>query len=361
MVAASASAKVARPPLAFTWLQMVDREHGYALSGENANYYRLLSTHDGGFQWTDITPGRGTVHPSGPLSIVGSTLLFSTKVGSGRFVVERSDDAGHSWQRSLPFRDVHGQAAGQPFALDARHLFLAVDEGAAAGSQGEALFTSSDGGHHWRLMSQTSVNGDRKSALPFGCDKSGFGFATSARGWAGGYCAGGSPFFFRTDDGGRSWQRQSLPVSKQCACETTAPLFFTPRVGGLSVFGFTINGGGRPITRTLWTSDGGDHWRASTPPGGRATNVSFANADAVWITAQTRGQLSSPYNLLIRTTDAGRHWQTTKLPFDASNFRMDALSATAAFGFKTAFRSDVIITTVDGGLTWRTISAKYGS
>ncbi len=284
---------------------MIDMSRGYAVSGEDSEREQLLSTSDGGRHWRDVTPGRGSIHPSGPVTVIGKTLLFSTTVRQGVFAVEQSNDGGRTWRRSLPFRDAHGLGAGQPLAVDGRHLYLAVDEGAAAGSQREALYTSSDGGVRWRFVSRTTWSYPPRGALPFGCDKSGFGFGTTTRGWAGGYCAGGLPFFYRTDDGGRTWRRQSLPAPSQCAYETSAPQFFTPTTAAVSVLGFTTNGSGRPFARVLWTHDAGTHWRGTDPPLGRAQQVSFADARSVWVTGQRRGNLRAPFDLLVRTDDAG--------------------------------------------------------
>ena len=356
-----APAADARPtPLALRVLQMTDVAHGYALSGQNPEAYRLLHTDDGGRRWTDVTPGNGTIHPSGPITILGRMRLFSTKVRQGVFAVERSDDGGSTWQRSLLFRNAHGQGIGQPFAVDARHLYVAIDEGAAAGSQGEALYTSSDAGHSWRFVSGTSVYGSARGALPFGCDKSGFGFSTPTRGWAGGYCAGGGPFFYRTDDGGRSWSLRPLAVAARCACETSAPLFFTRRTGVLYVSGFAEDGGGKPFVRVFWTSDGGAHWRGSGLRTGRAGAVSFADARTAWVVAQPPGSLRAPFNLVFRTSDAGRHWQTVKVGFDAGNYTFDAVSATDAYALRTADVSSTIVVTRDGGRKWRTIHAVMG-
>jgi photosystem II stability/assembly factor-like uncharacterized protein len=355
--AAAAASRTAGSHPAFVWVQMIDTSRGYALSGQDADAYRLLWTTDGGRFWRDVTPGNGTLHPSGPLSILGQTRLFSTKLRQGVFAVGRSDDGGRTWTRSLPIRNRRGQGVGQPFALDREHLFLAVDEGAAAGSQGEALYTSSDGGRVWRLTSQTTVSSTPPGSLPFGCDKSGFGFSTPSRGWAGGYCAGGNPFFYRTDNGGRTWHRQRLPVPQACACETIAPLFFSAAVGATAVSGFTTNGSGRPLVRLLWTTDGGMHWSPSNPPVGRAEDIRFADAQNVWVVAQRRGNLRAPYNLLAKTSDRGRHWLVTKLPFDMNSYHLDPLSATVAFGWRVASASNVIVRTGDGGRTWIVIHA----
>ena len=341
------------------WLQMIDDVHGYALGGQNPDAYRLLHTNDGGRRWTDITPGAGAIHPDGPISILGRTImLFSTKLRKGVFAIERSDDGAHTWRRSLPFSDRRGQGIGQPFAVDARHLYVALDEGAAAGSQGQALYTSSDGGHSWHFVSRTDVSRVRPRALPFGCDKSGFGFSTPSRGWAGGYCPGGYPFFYRTEDGGHSWRRQSLSGVAQCACEVSAPRFFTPRVGVLYVMGFTMNGGGMPFLRVYWTRDGGTHWRASDPHAGRATGaVSFAGSRTAWVAANPPGGIRGPFNRLFRTSDAGRRWQTLKLPFDAEGYQLDAVSATVAYALRAVDGSSSIRLTRDGGRSWQTIRA----
>jgi hypothetical protein len=105
--------------------------------------------------------------------IQGATVLFSRGLRPHGFAVERSDNGGRAWTESLPARTRYGSGA--------------------------------DGGRHWQLRSPTHVNRTPPGGLPFGCDKSGFAFATPSRGWAGGFCAGGSLFFLRTADGGRHW------------------------------------------------------------------------------------------------------------------------------------------------------------
>ena len=357
----TAHARAARAPVRVTlrWLEMLDPVHGYALSGQNPDAYRLLQTSDGGRRWSDVTPGGGTIHPSGPITILGrTTRLFSTKLRHGVFTVERSDDAGRSWHRSVPFRDGRGQGVGQPFAVDPRHLYVALDEGAAAGSQGQALYTSNDGGHSWRFVSRTDVSGAHPQALPFGCDKSGFGFSTPARGWAGGYCAGGGPFFYRTNDGGHTWSRRPLPGLSPCECGTSAPRFFTPRVGVLSVIGFTMSANSKPLVRVYWTSDAGTHWRGTGLRAGRAAGpVSFAAADIAWVAATPPGRIRGPFKRLFRTSDAGRHWQTHELPFDAGGYQLEPVNATVAYALRAVGGSSSILVTTDGGRSWRTIHA----
>jgi photosystem II stability/assembly factor-like uncharacterized protein len=353
---ATAAAQAGPRPVAIRSLAMLDSTDGYALSGPY-NAYRLLHTHDGGRTWLDITPH--DVHPAAAPTLVDrTTVLISAQVHPHVFAVLRSDDAGKTWTRSRPFRFARGLDVWSPVAADSAHLFVALDEGAAAGSQGEALFASSDGGRTWHFVAGTSFQRVDPRRLPFGCDKNGFGFATPARGWAGGDCAGGRPFFYRTEDGGRTWREQRLPGLDSCQCDVSAPRFFTPRDGVLTVAGAFETAQFQPLARVYWTHDGGLHWRGSRAPWGRPSLAAAVGPrGVVWIVTSRRGTIKPPYNRLFRTSDAGRTWQTETLPFDAEYDRLDVLDAVHAFAYSAATAARSILRTDDGGRTWRRIAA----
>ena len=301
------------------WLQMVDVRHGYAVRG-NYPGYRLVRTSDGGRTWTDVTPGKGTVHPSGAATIVGRTIVF------------RSDDGGRTWRMSQPFTDPRGLGIGAPDVVDARHLFVAVDQGAAAGSSGESLWASSDAGRTWRFVSRTGFSVTRPGQLPFGCDKNGYGFATTSVGWATGFCAGGRPFVYRTDDGGRTWQKASLPGLRSCQCNVVPPRFFGRRLGVIAVTG--------TVARLYWTHDGGSTWRATVAPvAGIVGAVATPNWGSAWLMTRTG---------IVRTVDEGATWQKAPLPFGAGAYRLDAVDGRTAFAFGPS-----LLETADGGGHWR--------
>jgi photosystem II stability/assembly factor-like uncharacterized protein len=341
-------------PLVLRWLHMIDRSHGYAVSGLDTRGYRLLRTDDGGRHWADITPGNGTIHPSGAATVSGRTILFGTQRGAHTFAVERSDDGGRAWRMSQIFRDSHPAGIGPPELLDSTHLYLAMGEGAAAGSEAESLWTSSDGGRTWQFVSRTDFTSSRRGQLPFGCDKDGYGFATMRRGWAGGFCPGGKPFLYRTDDGGRTWRRASLPEPRACACTVSAPTFFGGGGGVMFVYGWGV-AGTTPVTLVYWTADGGAHWRVGTPTSGLSgPAASFPSAQIAWVAAAAPGlHRVGPFDRLLRTTDAGRSWQSIPLPFDAGQYHLDALDGTTAF----AYAERRILTTTDGGRHWQGLPA----
>lgn len=344
----SAAVRPARPW--FVWLHMTSARDGYALSGKDTARYRLLRTTDGGRVWRDISPGR--TRPDSPPEVQGRTILFSRVVRPHGFAVERSEDGGRTWTASVPVRGSRVLGAGTPRLVDRRHLYVDVPEGAAAGSEGEALYTSSDGGRRWRLTAQTRIIGQQSGTLPFGCDKSGFGFVTPSRGWAAGYCAGGGPFFLRTNDGGRHWHRQTLPgAPKDCACGASVPVFFGHRVGVVWVSGQAGNGAGRWFARAYWSRDGGNHWRGSDPSSGRTGPMDVLRPKVVWLFGRLAGD-SPRFPRLFRTTDEGRSWSSVHVPVTVSAYGTpDAVGARLGFAASGAS----MWRTSDGGRRWTAI------
>lgn len=354
VAAGAASAGAASRSVAIASLAMVDATHGYALGGTYGSY-RLLRTSDGGSTWTDITPD--SVRPSAVPGLgSGSTILLPTQLRPHVFQVLRSEDAGSTWTRSRPFTASRGLDIGTPVVANAAHDYVAIDEGAAAGSQGEALYASSDAGRTWRLASATAFERVVPGTLPFGCDKTGFGFATPQRGWAGGNCAGGRAFLYRTDDAGRTWRSVRLAGLPECQCDVSPPRFFTPRRGALTVFGWAQNASSRPLGRVYWTNDGGLHWRATAARWGRASQATSIAVDgAAWIVTAPPGRLRGPFDRLFVSADAGRSWRARTLPFDAANYRLDAVSGSAAFAYALPGGPAGVFRTLDGGRTWRRI------
>jgi photosystem II stability/assembly factor-like uncharacterized protein len=341
---------------AFVWfVQMADADVGYVVGGKQTDrVFRLYRTADAGRSWRDVTPNNGTAHPVGPPTAVGRRIVFFPSKLHGAIVIERSTDGGRSWTASAPIHDRRGGGPGQVVVLDARHLYLAIGEGAAAGSSAQSLWRSGDDGRTWQFVSRTQATGPSRGALPFSCDKTGYGFATLRLGWAGGACAGGAAFFYRTDDGGRRWRSVQLAGLGACACSVSSPRFFGRR-GVFTVEGFPDAGPQRVIDRIYWTSDGGLHWRFTVPPAGRIGPQSLVDGRTAWLAGTPRGNIRARFNRVYVTTDAGRHWRVATLPFDAQNYQLDAVSGTDAYAVGGPSLRASLFRTSDGGRTWRRV------
>jgi len=108
----------------------------------------------------------------------------------------------------------------------------------------------------------------------------------------------------------------------------------------------------------LATTDGGAHWRVQLSGALNLTAVDFVNGQDGWAAGNTS---------LLATTDAGAHW--TALPEPCPVIRsVHFISPTAGFavaggtddgGYNTAVpdQGGVVLTTSDGGHTWRTLPA----
>jgi photosystem II stability/assembly factor-like uncharacterized protein len=214
---------------------------------------RLVHTTDGGRTWSTLAA------PAAPQSICFTSADDGWMASGTR--VWRSTDGGRSWGRSPSFT-LPVPSGDPPFRAElqcARPSAAWVNfsgGGAAAGHSAYALYTTRDGGSHWRgvlaeggtlatelrlpagpgsapgpfsvidpsrafVLSPTPaagsvgavLAGDRLSALPAIPDGRlrvplSVGFASPTLGWVAGRDAAGRAVLLGTGDGGRSWTRQ---------------------------------------------------------------------------------------------------------------------------------------------------------
>lgn len=184
-----------------------------------------------------------------------------------------------------------------------------------------------------------------RGALPFGCDKGTTSFATLRRGFAGGFCPGGRPFLYASEDGGRTWHRHALPgLSGSCECEVETPVFFSPTGGYLTA---GTPGQGQHV---YLIADSGRTWRELQVRAAATGEISFVDARDGWVT-------TSPATI-SRTRDGGRRWRVLPTPFDASQATIEFVSRRAGFAFEEYPHADRIWSTTDGGGHWRPIVAR---
>jgi len=223
--------------------------------------------------------------------------------------------------------------------------FLTSLHGGAAGSEDIVLYRSTDGGQTWSLVASSS------GTLPFHGIKSGMGWISDTTGWITGSIAiPNFVYLYRTQDGGVSWQPQSLPVpSGQAVATTSPPVFFSAAEGLLPV---TFNTG----FGIYATHDGGASWSTLTLPSGANGTWDFLSMQQGWV-------VGASGNTLDETSDGGQHWTalTPTANFQAIS-QLDFVSAQQGWAISMANPSAPhLLQTMDGGQTWVQVSSSSGT
>jgi photosystem II stability/assembly factor-like uncharacterized protein len=330
--------------------RMVDEKDGWALKGS-----AVLRTTDGGRTWKTVSPA-GTFPEGAGAAFVGAqharlgVTVPRPEAPAGTYDriirVFRTSDVGATWDSV----DVPVTAMGARLVfLDEKTGWIVVPQGVAMMHEQVAILGTTDGGKTWAQLSSTSMENEL-GRLPFAGSKNGLSFVTKDRGYVTGYWpVPGSPFFYETLDGGRTWSPVDLPVPAAYASddvwieppafwsdrEGALPLAFNGEKGRVLVFYSTKDAGETwqpgaqvPLTGDIslrWTSgaaghiivltgkdfqvtaDAGKTWTRVTPsmPGADPENLklmSFASRKSGWAIVG---------GLLFRTTDGGKAWRRT--------------------------------------------------
>ena len=327
----------APPGIELNDVSMVSPGVGWALRLSAVHRLQaVVRTADGGRRWTAVTtPG-----------IIGAPSVSLTARGplAAALVVRRPNEGVTVWQTRNGGRTWrHGSHVPSRFGggvqfLGETHGWLTLGGGVAAGSSGLRILASHDGGVKWQAVMVTSgvTGGSTPGALPFGCDKGGTSFATPLRGFAGGFCSGGSPFLYASADGGRTWHRQILAgMSRRCECWVETPIFFSAN-GGVLTAGATREG-----QRVYLTSDAGRTWHALRVRAIGPGDQSFVDARHGWVITAPRA--------ISRTSDGGVRWRALPTPFDASQATIEFVSHSAGFAIESYPHADHLWVTTDGG------------
>ena len=234
-------------------IAFVDAEHGvlaeddWACQRAHGCQGRLLLTRDGGTHWQVTYVGVRGMHlyPVRDSRVVyamtGSRMLESTdaglhwrveswppavvsfvtpsrgwKLGPARTLARppallETRDGGHRWAtRSDPCTGDYGLPAALSFASATRGWIVCNTE-ATAGYQGKEIWSTSDGGSHWRLQGRTHPIGPPEPKQQIG-NLPGFGYPTGATFLADGHgwVLQDRGYMLVTRDGGHTWQHSPL-------------------------------------------------------------------------------------------------------------------------------------------------------
>jgi photosystem II stability/assembly factor-like uncharacterized protein len=211
----------------------------------------------------------------------------------------------------------------------------------------QQVFRTTDGGEHWAPVDAS------------GWPNPGATFVDERHGWSTGWQ---SDTFYRTQDGGQTWEHLPDP----CPKESRRPFNFISPTEGWLLCGFDEGSGfmSKRLYRTddsglTWTLLGevlagksGEPWNAQQEwPGGLSVgdyigNIAFTDDRHGWYTGIRYGDF-------MATEDGGRTWRDTPTPpLRGSNVGFATPAVGYRFGFDTAQGTSVLTMTRDGGKTW---------
>jgi uncharacterized protein (DUF2141 family) len=339
----SASLRIPAPE--FVQIAMFDEQNGWAQDEES-----LYRTADGGQTWQAVLPPRTDNDTYLNVAFLDeqTAYLISAEPQNPPGLFAYTRDGGQTWaQANVPF------TFARLVVVNDLTLYAFEDLGAAAGSQGIALYQSLDGGQNW-VETFAHVPGETQGAsLPFGGQKSLPAFLDAALG----YIGGARPveneiYFYRTADAGRTWQSESLPVPpeiKDYMALTDSPITFAGNVEQLIV----------PVHFSLFESDPllvfftslnrGQTWQPSSALP-YANTYQFLDPQTGWAWAD---------GVLYATLDGGQIWQALpkNLPDGVHIAQINFVNPQT--GWLLVFDQDfqnVLYTTADGGQTWQKLS-----
>lgn len=313
----------------------------------------VVRTSNSGKHWRDVTP---------PVKFIASSFFLGAKAGwveAGALrpgpttVLYRTLDGGRSWRRLARVA-----SECQLDFVDERHGWC-VAIGAATGSETVRLFRTVDGGRTFRLVSRTNLydRGSTRAALPFACDKT-LAFTSPRVGWAATYCAGGSPYLYRSSDGGASWRAlPAVPLPRALRRSPAGEGVSLPAVSRSRLaVSLQIGGSPRGATAVATSRDGGRSWHTSLVPG----PLRYWTVDLV----DVQHWRASDGKTLMATDDGGRHWRRWMAPVRMK----DAVGATLVLEFlspRLGFaipqgNAGPLWSTHDSGRSWHALKISAG-
>jgi photosystem II stability/assembly factor-like uncharacterized protein len=361
--------------LALESLTMVTPRIGWAMAVDRDGYpVTVVRTIDGGRVWRAAGPAG--LHGQGLrvafYGACGAWATWSFTLRRAWPVTYRTTNCGRTWH-AMGRVPVAAIGASAPDMVTRRLGWVTAGLGAAGPGSGIAIFRTTDGGRAWRQVELTTVVGQgrpTRGAIPFGCAKGFAMFSSATTGWVAGSCAGGSPGFWVSRDGGGRWRRQRLPrpsgagIMASCQCGLTGPVFSSPADGALWAGG--LPGPPALAAAAYLTRDGGRTWHPIRLPGGRVPLQApdFTDPRHGFVIGGTLTPDGTPAGgvALYGTADGGATWTARSAIPLLGQATLDFL--TPEIGFATAISyphyHPHLLRTSDGGATWTAIPARLG-
>jgi photosystem II stability/assembly factor-like uncharacterized protein len=289
-------------------------------------------------------------------------------------ILFRTEDGGGHW-KALTLPGDPGPGAPLSF-VDPRDGWLLADV-AGAGQSAATIFRTKDGGDHWSPVAHVDYGVSAANGLSSAGDKESLQFASTTAGWLTAFSGTGAPLIWRTNDGGASWEQQSLSAPSGVYLAGDASLY-TPEIfaGDVALLAmdvslqpepngqpYVVPSEGYPSALFVYTSrDGGRHWTGIT----RLPPIGSDQYPLVW-------KLLDPDHWWVgtnrqdwRTSDAGRTWKRIEIPATLSSLDFAspeigwAVVASAPSQPGSFARGSALLLSVDGGTHWSQVSPASG-
>lgn len=369
-------------------MHMFDTLHGWAVDSTG----RILGTTGGMQSWRDVSPPHGIAEdlfwPTVPDGL--AVYFYDPDTACVVYVAERkinfwkTINGGQTWQRgeSISVTTLDGQLApAQLYFLDQLHGWFLAQIFVGMNSLETMLFETMDGGFHWEKvedsLQEAQTNGDRlRGSYTQPYTKEIMAFLDELIGYV------GNGFNLKkTQDGGRTWQPQSLEPPEKLPGSGEdkpwyylAPPHFSSRQDGVLLYRIyklkqvevppgNIFHGLPQAHYIFYTHDGGVTWTPRTAPA-LIGSIYFLNAQTGWFLGKNDPDPGSSTTLYF-TQDGGETWtpilQDTPLPLWT---QLEFLDANLGFGIQPGYVDELderangsysLFVTEDGGKSWTKI------
>jgi photosystem II stability/assembly factor-like uncharacterized protein len=255
----------------------------------------------------------------------------------------RTRDGGLHWSAAeLPVRLSTGWAVHAIDFVDPSHGWLLIGLGGSGSAncggtkEAVAIYRTQDGGASWSEVASVDFQHPSQQGLSIDGGKVGLSFRTLTSGYLTTSDPANGNDVFMTQDGGSTWQMQSLPVAQDRDLVVIAPpQWVTSQVG---LMGVNIS----PLSLAACAV------RQSPAPPATSPSLQPWNVEPPYGLGQ-----ADPLSILLATTDAGQHWTVV-----GPSPSLGDMSGYAAAGKDNWWlvNASEIGATADGGRSWRVSS-----
>jgi photosystem II stability/assembly factor-like uncharacterized protein len=328
---------------------MFDEFHGWSTSADGV---RVLRTTHGPTSWQEVTPPHTAssssdssyIHTATFLDMQHAWVVWPITTMRGGILITRTLDGGDTWQHIT--LSIQNAIVRQISFLTPQIGWLLLERNNPHQHASELeLLQTRDGGATWTPASRPDTRANKQN-IPNGL-KSSFSFISPSTGWL-----IGSALYCKTQDGGQTWQKQTLPFPLKRHEHITihSPIFLNKQDGILPV-SFVIPG--TAILNLYLTHDGGNTWQRTTPIPGIATALATLGPRSIWAAGLTNQGVE-----LYVTQDSALSWKRTSFTPQRPLTSIAQLQfATPQKGWLLAYAQSetVLYQSFDGGNSWQLV------